>query len=407
MNKEETLARFEPGRASWNAWAAKMLEEKKQLEEAEEWAVDVYGKGANDATRNYLERAKVDFSGHAFDDNADFSNFIFPGNADFYGARFSGNASFWETQFTGDADFIGAQFSGNANFGIATFEKPVRFDSAEFSADSGFNALEVKSAFSLAGANFHRPADFIQAHFEEGPRLDNIEIDRERGRFVPAIRELPAVLSAKGWPPTDSISFWNILSSGRKFEAAKTTIACWRALKRLAIQAHDHEQEQFFFRRELLARRWVIDWPLHAKFWFGLFYGWFSDFGRSIPRPSLWLLGLSGACAWLYHALAAMPVGAKACVAGNGSGQWWAAIGVSLKNTLFTAFSSADKIKQSYACLYGVHVQPNELQPSVLDKTFQPVIPDFVALIGVGQLLLSTILIFLILLAVRNHFRIK
>jgi len=374
MNKEETLARFEPGRASWNAWAAKMLEEKKQLEEAGEWTVDTYGNGANGATRKYLERASADFSGHRFDENADFSGFIFP---------------------------------GDANFDTAKFKKPVWFDHAIFSAKTDFSALEVKSAFSLAGAKFHRPPDFIQAHFEEGPRLNNIEIDLERGRFVPAIRELPAVLSAKGWPPTDSISFWNILSSGRKSEAAKTNIACWRALKRLAIQAHDHEQEQVFFRRELLARRWVIDWPLHAKFWFGLFYGWFSDFGRSIMRPFGWLLGLSGACAWLYHALAAMPVGAKACVAGNGSGQWWAAIGVSLKNTLFTAFSSADKIKQSYACLYGVHVQPNELQPSVLDKTFQPVIPDFVALIGVGQLLLSTILIFLILLAVRNHFRIK
>jgi hypothetical protein len=35
------------------------------------------------------------------------------------------------------------------------------------------------------------------------------------------------------------------------------------------------------------------------------------------------------------------------------------------------------------------------------------VIPDAVDYIGIGQLLLSLVLIFLFLLAVRNHFRIR
>ena len=47
-------------------------------------------------------------------------------------------------------------------------------------------------------------------------------------------------------------------------------------------------------------------------------------------------------------------------------------------------------------------------QPAAPGSTRQvPAIPDDVAILGVAQNLLSAVLIFLFLLALRNHFRIK
>ncbi|MBU2583565.1 MAG: hypothetical protein KJ622_17800 [Alphaproteobacteria bacterium] len=94
--------------------------------------------------------------------------------------------------------------------------------------------------------------------------------------------------------------FWVSLVE-RLFGGDRDVPAQWRALKRLAIQGHDHEREQFFFPMEIRSARFVMDWPLHWKvwdsgawggvfrFWFGLAYQFASDFGRSVLRPLLLL----------------------------------------------------------------------------------------------------------------------
>jgi hypothetical protein len=92
--------------------------------------------------------------------------------------------------------------------------------------------------------------------------------------------------------------------------------ARWRALKRLAIQGHDADREHEFFAREVKSGRlatdpflplafpgWTLPWWLNwlnglpfvfwrgevwlgfFRFWFGLFYEWFSGLGRSVLRP--------------------------------------------------------------------------------------------------------------------------
>jgi hypothetical protein len=64
---------------------------------------------------------------------------------------------------------------------------------------------------------------------------------------------------------------------------------------------------------------------------------------------------------------------------------------------LFLGLGSADKLNQYYACLYGV----------VSERPFIANIPDAVVIISMAQTAISAVLIFLFLLAVRNHFRIK
>ena len=78
---------------------------------------------------------------------------------------------------------------------------------------------------------------------------------------------------------------------------------------------------------------------------------------------------------------------------------------MSLQKGLFAGFGAVRKLDQIYACLYGM--QPIVPDPGADPVGFQPVIPDGVSMLGVVQFTWSAAMVFLFLLALRNHFRIK
>jgi uncharacterized protein YjbI with pentapeptide repeats len=251
-----------------------------------------------------------------------FSGFVFPGYASFNGAQFTGgDASFDGAQFTGggawfdgatfkrlasfrgqtftnDIFFNGATFEpeGRADFGLATFERVAQFNGAKFLGEADFNAVWGKRTFSMSGAEFDAMPDFIQAHFDEAPRLDNVQV---RARWY-------GQGSAWTWPWRIAKGAWRRLNGGHAEDSELRDMpARWRALKRLAIQGHDTDRELEFHARELRSRRFVGeqrqrfggDWPLPLafwrldawagvlRFWFGVLYGLFSNYGRSLFWP--------------------------------------------------------------------------------------------------------------------------
>jgi uncharacterized protein YjbI with pentapeptide repeats len=270
---------------------------------------------------------KVHFSGYGsfqratFASNADFGSAIFSGYADFSGASFKWCATFLDATFSGKADFehacfqmkadfanltfisdvsfAGAKFGpgSEADFGLSTFERTAEFSSAEFRNEAVFRAIWVKRAFSLANVRFHCVPDFIQAHFEEVPRLDHVTVE--------------VGLRPSSWtlgPPTPRINLFQLYQSWRYHHHLRLGMpgdagARWRALKRLAIQGHDTDRELQFFSGEIRAARFAGDWPLpwpawkasawlgFLRFWAGMLYELFSNFGRSLIRPFLaWAL---------------------------------------------------------------------------------------------------------------------
>ncbi len=78
--------------------------------------------------------------------------------------------------------------------------------------------------------------DFIQAHFEEAPRLDNVNVAPPESGTIPTEEE------------------------------ALDLCARWWALKRLAIQAHDIDRELEFNAQEIRAERLASRWPRPASF---------------------------------------------------------------------------------------------------------------------------------------------
>jgi hypothetical protein len=363
--------------------------------------------GATFAGVALFDRAKFTgdarFGGVPFTGPALFDRATFTGEALFARATFTRNARFSGATFMGRTLFSGATFREDAEFLQAVFEGYTAFNGAKFESSVDFGAIEAKRLFSLAGTTFVAVPDFIQAHFAEAPRLDDSHIESRRFRPITQARIKD---SLKGDP---------------------NLAACWRALKRLAIQGHDHAREQTFFKGELKARRWSEDMPWHAVFWFGLVYQVLSDFGRSILRPFLWwgasVVGFAGlylgqhptlakeswsTVRWLFQSLTD-PSGEMpplTCIAGPGE-PWVAALHLSVqKGLLLPGLVPINKLNQIYACLYGI-LPTDAAQPGQLPTSFSPVIPDGVMALGFLQQPLSAVLIFLLLLAIRNHFRIK
>lgn len=324
---------------------------------------------------NVIFKQEVSFLGATFPSSrVMFRRALFEGQADFMDSSFDGIALFDWAIFKERAMFYEAAFNSSVQFIEAAFEGDASFDRATFHNGASFNAVQAKSRFTMSGTKFREAPDFQQATFVEAPRLDNAKIGPQLSRW----NKLKAFFT-KG----------DLEKEGR-----------WRALKRLATQGHDHASEQLFFRGELLARRGVTDRYWHASFWLGVFYQLFSDFGRSLIRPLLWWVAGVLVFATIY--LGYHPRYEEAphleCIAGS-SKPWVAALGLSVHKSLpaLSGFGFGDKLPRFHACLYGADSE----------NPFRPIIPDEVAFIGVLQVLFSAVMIFLFLLAVRNHFRIK
>jgi uncharacterized protein YjbI with pentapeptide repeats len=374
-----------------------------------------------------------------FADDAWFRGTAFSGDADYNETTFSRRALFRDATFSGAANFAGATFSGNAEFESVIFEGFTAFHDARFANQVVFAAITSKNSFSVSGTEFQEVPDFMQATFSEAPRFDNTRIRR-------------ALEEPQG--------FWGrmLVSFNPQFRHDPDDAARYRALKALAIRAHDHDSEISFFAGEIVCRRGVEDfaiphpkdgkiWPGGARYWAGQLYETLSDFGRSLVRPLAWWfyviilyavaylsqyfvaakkigavasLAEAGGWAWT-KALSCIPwmnlpepsslkcVGNNPIVAESGMQPWAAASYVSIRRAfILNTGDDNDKLAIAYACLYGDYSEamkggdPNKTIFRVI-----PHIPDAVSALAIMQSLLSAALIFLFLLAVRNHFRIK
>jgi len=348
----------------------------------------------NGASFRNAKIGPVTFNHSCFTQEAIFAQATFTGAAIFSNAVFQSKATFRNAVFNNETFFNNARFDGVALFAVVIFREFTHFTDAAFADETSFVAMKGESYFTMRGATFNLLPDFAQAHFDEAPRLDE-SIFNNTPKLSPH------------YP-------------GR-----------WRALKRVAIQAHDHEREQMFFAEEIKSLRGVEDfalpkpnhgrpaWSGSGRYWTGLFYEFFSDFGRSILRPIIGWCGvaiLSAAFFLQYHLSISKPAttlyhwtlgtdkgppfSKLGCLSsprhfGDQDNPVAAAVYVSIHNgVVFSGLGRSDKLVQSYGCLYG----GNESSSSI---------PNLIVFVGFIQTLGSAVLIFLLGLALRNKFKIR
>ncbi len=470
MNKDESLGLYKEGIKAWNIWANDMLAKKAKLEEDGLWKFTYFKIGYdyhqvfddNQAITDWINESRVDFSDHTFQLQADFSNFIFPSSVSFEGTTFSNKARFYRTTFSDEADFNNATFSGDTLFNSATFSGGAVFNSATFSGGAVFNSATFSGDAVFSSATFSGDAFFESATFSGGAKLDS-------AKFSSYAEFGNATFSGMTWFNEalfeGYISFHHVIFEGKSsfiaikaqsfasFKAAKFQFvpdfnqahfleapqfddsdfskalnyeqsedkvnlsSFWRSLKRLAIQGHDHERELLFFAEEIKSQRGIQDkllprplnywnnkpvWPGGTRYWFGGFYQYFSDFGRSVIWPLLWLLGF-GVLFYIFYlnySIEDKPTPAHnnpITQVTNSCNRSEAAIILSARSALpfIPATSYSEKINRSNECLYGKN------------SDGKGNMPYWVVIVSIAQTILSTILIFLSLLALRNHSKIK
>lgn len=367
-----------------------------------------------------------------FAEGATFDNAVFKGNAHYRDARLEGSAMFAHVLFGGSSnfgDFLGtvrfenAIFEGEAWFAKSVFKKVGRFDStifrkaarfeqAVFEEDVAFNsarfegyaifnqteyhgqvsfqAVEGMSAFTMTNASFSEVPHFVQATFAEAPRLDNFSITTSHRKGV--LRTAIKHLVGRRRDPTTSEEW------GRVKQQNKDMGVRWRTLRRLATQGQDHGRELMFFREEVLTSRWIDDKPWQAFFWFGVLYQLLSDFGRSVSRPLvswvIWWLGFSIVYLFLGSNLSEVEVGDE-CESHRLRDPRIAALGLSLYRSLPVLSGLGDRLPEFNASLFGV------------GRGCSTLVPDSVLFLGAAQTTVSTVLLFLVLLGLRQRFRIR
>lgn len=403
-------------RRAWNRWAAKAILTSSELENLRAWGTEpdepFSASDYEDFVRDYKNRANdpnaippdphqlIDFSGtdfgrhasfkkylfpsctrfsrSAFRNDVDFSNAIFRGTpagdnaVSFFKVNFIGNASFASAKFLKKSDFKNAKFQGRLLFSSAAFADFADFTNAEYLDVCSFQRARFLSSSCFRKANFSSDAVFTKALFNE--QCDFVGCDFKSPAFFDEVRfhrcapdfRDASLCEATVWHDT----VWPACPIDRP--TALQQVYAYERLKAEMERLKKHADEQYFFAKELRARR-QLEKRLSARWILNWAYEIFGGFGQSIEWPLFWLVACFAIGADM---LALIPTTRSASL------DYHVAEGLSLSNI----FS----------------ILPYKPDNSITEhlSTFAKIVSDLQSVIGL-------ILLFLLGLALRNRFRMK
>ncbi len=366
---------------------------------------------ANFLSANF-EQVAADFSGTTFLQDAIFAEAKFTRGAVFSGvrfvklaefraARFSGSANFGKAIFIGGAarfldvtfhqmvhfggvsfgekgaDFSRAKFGQYATFDNAHFAGYANFQRAEFVGVASFRSTKLRGLAAFNDTNFNTTAVFTDCIFAAVPTFHGAELHED------------TTFEAVTWPkrPHEGQS---------PYDAARA----WGRLRVEMNRLHKHEDELFFFTKELSARTHDRrNEPLAKRRLYRIYLA--LGAGRSVAKPLGWLLGL--------NAVLFLPI------------YWYAASAIqwrtlSIRDILADIVSfniPADVVSftlgQALPLFGGSNPERVDLYKRLFPSSDSSGIdvPLWLEFMGIFQQLAGIVLLFLIGLALRNRFRMK
>ena len=286
----------------------------------------------------------VFFDGFIFPSSAIFVNATFTNGAYFESATFTGIASFESARFTNNAFFAGVTFTDDAFFARATFTDGADFENATFSEMAYFQLCTFEGHSVFIDARFRAPTNFRDAKFKKAyPRFEGMSLHDKTN----------VTAEDENWPAGDQIDD----------KAAQKICA---HLRHNMAQQGLHDAAHFFFRREMYHKM------KGARFWEKLFYKpykWF-EFGYGVGQPVLLLIGLwlIGVAAFLHECKFI----------------WYQAMGLSFSN-IFRFFG-----------LQAAYFSSNSDE-----------LGAWLNFLGGAQTVLGYIILFFLVLGLRNRFRLR
>ncbi|MEP3524870.1 MAG: hypothetical protein ABJN24_05535 [Hyphomicrobiales bacterium] len=341
------------------AWIAHVATFEKQLTLIED----------EDERSRVRAKFHIRFDHHCFPDHkADFSGFHFPCSVSFSGATF-GN---------GGVRFNGAKFGeGNVWFqNIKLAEARISFEDIDvagnffvrntrFPKKANFQRASVKGTADFSRNIFHKVPDFRDTVFARSPEVARMEV------------------------PPPEMKGKRLLKIAKDAEDA----AKYRKLKAMALAANDHEKDIEFFAYEMRAKRGREKGSIK---WYELLinslYSISSNFGQSYWRPAS---GLAGSLS-LFFVLYAVLISKFLTIA---------------ETLCFAFFHSFKNFVPFLGSLFRFAARP-EGHPSGYDEIFHELAHDggpvdWLVYLGIFQNFFGLILLFLLLLGLRNKFRLK
>ena len=359
---------------------------------------------------------RVDFSYVTFSDKAHFSYATFFSWAIFLGATFSGKAVFLNAKFFAEAFFAGATFSGQVDFNHATFSdavffggvifneehQDISFAGAQFEKQSLFADVKFEAPKSKDTKNkalFSIPVDFRQAYFQSTPLVDGFPSDLSQ--FIKANKDTESQFikadkdkDKKAEQSTELIKYFYTESESK-----------FRRLKRLAEADNNHLKAAGFYACELYCQRRANHW-LNWRNYSNYIYSWFSGYGLSFVKPF---------CIWLVILVVAVV------------GQARVDKEITFKEITFKPPSEVIEIIKSVATdeRTGFYIAPSFSPISSINWKYQSEVrkrlypkneaenlakgqmSTGIKIIRFLQSILSMVMLFLMLLALRNRFKIK
>lgn len=287
--------------------------------------------------------AMCDLKNLVFDKTVCFDGFIFPGGADFCDSNFDKIATFYQATFIGDAGFFDVKFHSESDFRNAHFDMDGEFENAKFGGIANFEGAVFNLSASLTSCTFSDDALFGNIDFKGEARFDGVTFagnaswafstfaedvtfcwsvfdrhvsftrtefqefsDFANAQFLHTTtfhysrftRTMPTLSGALLHPNTiftADKNLWPKILADDINELQDSQLSLAMIRQAIAIQGRP-EEEHFFFRREMECRS--LSGSIFHRLPYRLF-GTLSEFGYSIKRPLVGLLGL-----WLVFGVA-------------------------------------------------------------------------------------------------------
>lgn len=339
-------------------------------------------------------RTDAAFNGSRFFMQSRFDEVSFDGAAHFYRPFFEADAHFDKAQFKAFATFVGVQFNGGASFSGAVFEQSALFNDSRF----------VESYFSGGIAPLHL-ADFTQVDFRDRVSFREVVFGEDPTTTVKRLRpqrladfsdarfraatdfrravfnKAPAFFNCSLHEDTDfnQVQWPTAMPEPRDVDLA---IRAWERLELTMSQLEKPLDRHLFYRLKMRARRLTDGRFLRlVNFLFDLT----SDYGWGVTRATV-----SWFAHWFVAGLALYVNAGQAAVGDDALSLLLAAVATSFANAhAFLGLAAEGGYLASCRSLI-VHHDHGGL----------------VATLGVAQSILGPVFLFLLLLTLRNRFRL-
>lgn len=383
---------------------------------------------ANGGHPEFTTHEYMDFSGHVFSGPADFSHLILIGST-FTDARFKDNVKFTEETrfyaqswfrnvqfessllcdrtefeatvdfngacFKGAATFIGVKFMGGASFANVTFESHAMFNDSQFEERYFSGGITIRCIADFTNTTFLAPASFREVLFGNNDNAYSRRLWPERradfsdAQFMAStdfrravFGGAPAFFNAKLHEDTDFARVnWQIAETENI--PIDYAIRAWERLELMMSKLDKPLDRHQFFRLKMRARRRVDGRLLRVTNWL---FETLADYGWGIGRAFLW---------WLVH---------------------WTASGFVLFANTWTGDMNVDRWKLCVAALgtafgnahafLGLTAAGGYLERGRRMIEDNDVSGVLTTAVGTTEAVFGPVFVFLLLLTLRNRFRL-